>query len=396
MVQGRNDDAVENNKEDDNIENDNDEEEKDFDKIEARLQSMLDSAMKSTEMIGKMSEESQKAYVKRLFSFSPLAYFGKPSCLSPLVCARLGWRNAEKDLLVCSSCHAALAIALHPGLSPDSKEKICNVYREKLATYHKSNCPFKVEGKEFLLNHQKEEEEEGIPSYIVDVFPRKSVELVEHPRPSTLLQSRAKQLEERCPAGYKFPKLEVPESERKQVDSPHISLAAQLKTNESAAMLALLGWEPIVEENKKPTDVESPLPLILGCRFCYSRMELTLEKELEQEQQVEQEEATTKSPPAKKAKLSSRHSAPLDAHRHYCPLVCGFPTRFFGPKKAMWKAIVSRLHQEAEEVANIPPPTGEETKMTEEDFNQTVYRINDILDAAIAPLNPRLKAFEDI
>lgn len=291
------------------------------------------------------------------------------------------WRNAEKDLLVCSSCHAALAITLLPGLSPESKEKICQVYREKLATCHKANCPFHVEGKEFLRN--QEDDEEVIPFYIVDTFPSECVELVEHPRPSALLQSRVKRLEECCPSGYKFPVLEVQESERKEIDSAQTSLASQLQTNDSVAILALLGWEPMEEEKRAPDEV-SPLTLALGCQFCYSQMELALEKE----QHDEQEEATPEGPPAKKTRLS-RHYAPLDAHRHYCPLVCGFPTQPFAPKKPIWKIIFSHLQKESVEVANLPMPN-EETKMTEEDYDKTVYRINEILDAAIAPVDLRV------
>ncbi|KAL3941414.1 MAG: hypothetical protein SGBAC_004213 [Bacillariaceae sp.] len=267
-----------------------------------------------------------------------------------------------------------------------------------MATCHKSHCPFNIEGKEFLRNQKDEEEaiEQVIPSYLVDVFPSECVELVENPRPTSLLQSRAKQLEEQCPPKYKFPDLEVPDAIRKQVvvavddSTPNTSsLGSQLQTTESVAILALLGWEPMKEETKLAEDGESPSTVTLGCRFCYSRMELMLEKEAQQEKPPpppeEEEETTAKSPPAKRTKLS-RNGAPLDAHRHYCPYVCGFPSHLMSPKKPMWKSIVDRVHQEAEEIASLPPT---ERKMTEEDYDDTVYRINDILDAAIAPLDPR-------
>lgn len=81
MVQDENDSTVENNKDEDNTAEPD---------VEDRLRLVLESAMKPTEKLGKMSEESLSEFTNRLSSFSPLTYFGKPSCLSPLVCARLG------------------------------------------------------------------------------------------------------------------------------------------------------------------------------------------------------------------------------------------------------------------------------------------------------------------
>ncbi|KAL3939265.1 MAG: hypothetical protein SGBAC_005990, partial [Bacillariaceae sp.] len=60
-------------------------------KLEDRLRLVLESAMKPTENLGKISRESLSKFSNRLSSFSPLTYFGKPSCLSPLLCARLGY-----------------------------------------------------------------------------------------------------------------------------------------------------------------------------------------------------------------------------------------------------------------------------------------------------------------
>lgn len=253
---------------------------------------------------------------------------------------------------------------------------------------------------EFLKCHSKEDDP-ILPSYMMDAFPSECVELVEHPRPSALLQSRVLRLQENCPGGYKFPQIsqeEIPQG----LDSSIYT--KQLNTSEeSVSVLAILGWEPRGEDTKKLTDTAGDLPvtLTLGCRFCYSSMEVSLEKEdLEQEGTT-----TTNSPPTKKTRLS-KPCAPLDAHRHYCPYVCGFPLQLFAPKKPMWKTIVTRLQKEAEEnstrLQQEQNQQQEETQMTEKDYDrteeeydQTVYRINDILNSAIAPVDPRLAALED-
>ena len=53
------------------------------------------------------------------------------------------WANVERDLLVCSSCEAAVCVTFRPALSARSVSKLVVCYREMLAASHSGNCPFR-------------------------------------------------------------------------------------------------------------------------------------------------------------------------------------------------------------------------------------------------------------
>jgi hypothetical protein len=53
--------------------------------------SVLESATKSSNKFGAIATSAQSAYVNRLLSFNAVSYYAKPNCLSPIVCARLGY-----------------------------------------------------------------------------------------------------------------------------------------------------------------------------------------------------------------------------------------------------------------------------------------------------------------
>lgn len=95
---------------------------------------------------------SPLAYRERLSTFHMSTYFSKPAALSPLVCARFGWTNTSRDMLVCSqpSCRAAVCVAYHPVLSARSVSRLTATYREMLATSHKLDCPFRDDAERWL------------------------------------------------------------------------------------------------------------------------------------------------------------------------------------------------------------------------------------------------------
>lgn len=95
---------------------------------------------------------SPSAYTKRLSTFRASSYFAKPAALSPLVCARFGWTNTSRDMLVCShsSCDAAVCVAYHPVLSARSVSRLTATYREMLATSHQRDCPFRADAERWL------------------------------------------------------------------------------------------------------------------------------------------------------------------------------------------------------------------------------------------------------
>lgn len=277
-------------------------------------------------------------------------------------------------MLACSTCNAALAIALPSGLSTTATEGICHSYRENLALAHSQNCPFKIDGEEFL-RLQNHGDDDLIPAYMTSVLPQDSVELIETPSPSFLLRQRVKKLEQRCPPSFEYPKLETPFESDGSIDVFKTISSSCLATTESVAMLVVLGWEPTGQTTKDSGPIVS-----LGCRLCYSWMELKLSQVTERAQANSEDSNIDEDRPAKKTRLS-RYCNPLDAHRHYCPYVCGFPERLSSPKNPFWKTIVVRLQKEDKDTQS------EQTRdmdLSLSGGDESADRIQRILRAAIS------------
>lgn len=271
-------------------------------------------------------------------------------------------------MLTCSFCNSALAITLLSSLSTKASEKVCNAYREKLVLAHDPNCPFKIEGEQFLRESQQNRHI-IIPVYMASVLPQEVVKLVEHPVPRSLLRLRVQQLESKCPTSWTFPKLQISNeitdvSTSAEEDDPIKSACQLLETTQTPAILSILGWE---HTSNKEDETGRPV-VCLGCRLCYSWMELTLEE-------ADSSPTNDDKQPEKRRKLASpRYRNPLQAHRHYCPIICGFPESLFAEKKPLWKSILSRLLQQQKVVNETGGP---------EDY--TVDKIQQILRSAIAP-----------
>jgi hypothetical protein len=272
-------------------------------------------------------------------------------------------------MLVCSFCNSALAIELISSLSTKTADKLCNLYREKLALAHCSNCPFKIEGEQFL-RLQKTEEKSVVPTAMVSVLPQDCVELMDHPFPRPLLRKRVELLESKCPSSWVYPKLQIStdltEYSNEENNDPLKKACQILETTETPAVLSILGWEPAdVKEDETGTPTVS-----LNCHLCFSWMELTLEKE-----EFSENLHATEAQPEKRRKLvsSPRYRNPLESHRHYCPYKCGFPNSLFAEKKPVWKSVLSRLKVEK---------TRQDISF---DSGYTVDKIQQLLRAAIAP-----------
>jgi hypothetical protein len=92
------------------------------------------------------------SYRRRVQSFyPPSVYFAKPISLSPLVCARFGWRCVSKDVIQCAECRHTIAIIFHPDLSPEAHKELSLTYRNMLATRHDKTCPFALDAIRWLV-----------------------------------------------------------------------------------------------------------------------------------------------------------------------------------------------------------------------------------------------------
>jgi len=100
---------------------------------------------------GTNSNISIQHFRERLRSFTTLTYFAKPDTVSPLICARFGWKNVAPDVIQCAHCNAAICISFSPKLSTKTKHDLSLKYQQMLATSHHKKCMWKCDAERWLI-----------------------------------------------------------------------------------------------------------------------------------------------------------------------------------------------------------------------------------------------------
>ncbi|KAF5205386.1 C3hc zinc finger-like protein [Thalictrum thalictroides] len=80
--------------------------------------------------------------MKRLATFKPTTWFGKPKVVSAVNCARRGWINVEMDVIACEACGARLLFSTPSSWTHQQIEKTAAVFSLKLDNGHKVLCPW--------------------------------------------------------------------------------------------------------------------------------------------------------------------------------------------------------------------------------------------------------------
>uniref|UniRef100_UPI00358F9CA0 zinc finger C3HC-type protein 1 isoform X4 n=1 Tax=Myxine glutinosa TaxID=7769 RepID=UPI00358F9CA0 len=88
----------------------------------------------------KSTSHNQDAFTKRLDTFTALSWQAKPDVLSPPRCARLGWLCTGPDMVRCSSCHAIICASLPPVWDIAHYVKCVAELEKALTTAHSSFC----------------------------------------------------------------------------------------------------------------------------------------------------------------------------------------------------------------------------------------------------------------
>lgn len=83
---------------------------------------------------------SPEAYWKRVDTFSTADWFGKPLPLSPLQCARFGWKLRCSDSLICEQCKKQL---IYQNTDPTQLVPYINRFIELMQSTHAEKCSFK-------------------------------------------------------------------------------------------------------------------------------------------------------------------------------------------------------------------------------------------------------------
>ncbi|KAL4627638.1 hypothetical protein ACB092_05G179600 [Castanea dentata] len=81
--------------------------------------------------------------LRRLATFKPLNWFGKPKAVSSLTCAQRGWMNVDVDKIECESCGAYLSFVFLPSWTPAEVQKAGEAFAKQLDSAHKVSCPWR-------------------------------------------------------------------------------------------------------------------------------------------------------------------------------------------------------------------------------------------------------------
>ncbi|CAN4104385.1 unnamed protein product [Withania somnifera] len=81
--------------------------------------------------------------LRRLSTFQPTNWFGKPKASSSLACARRGWVNVDVDTIECEACSANLRFVSSAIWTPDEADIAGEEFAKKLDEGHKAACPWR-------------------------------------------------------------------------------------------------------------------------------------------------------------------------------------------------------------------------------------------------------------
>ncbi|KAF2305485.1 hypothetical protein GH714_005666 [Hevea brasiliensis] len=81
--------------------------------------------------------------LRRLATFKPSNWFGKPKIASSLACAQRGWMNIDIDKIVCESCGECLSFVLLLSWTPAEVESAAEAFAKQLDDGHKASCPWR-------------------------------------------------------------------------------------------------------------------------------------------------------------------------------------------------------------------------------------------------------------
>jgi hypothetical protein len=293
------------------------------------------------------------------------------------------WCNADQDMLVCSSCDAALAVPLNSLLPATAIQTITDSYRTKIATNHLQECPFRIDAEICLTKIERnlENEKTGVPGYMASVLAPESLKLLENSDPTKTLQAVIARMDGGLSERKSVPTIEIPsviskfDCNGRRGDQLIASLAQKMNSDPTSTLtlLSVLGWTRI-DAADLPKDEAK---LSLGCPCCLAWMDLPLTDDAGSSTSNKDSE---NSRVAKRSRQDPINIDPLKAHRHYCPFLVGFPSSATKIEKPGWQRILERS-VEGESVTQT-------TLTIDEDEDATFYRLRKILRSGISKKRP--------
>ncbi|XP_004504550.1 uncharacterized protein [Cicer arietinum] len=81
--------------------------------------------------------------LRRLATFAPVNWFGKPQIINSLACAQKGWTNIGEDKIACESCGAYLSFTSLLSWTIAEAQDASESFARQLDSGHKANCAWK-------------------------------------------------------------------------------------------------------------------------------------------------------------------------------------------------------------------------------------------------------------
>ncbi|KAK4254577.1 hypothetical protein QN277_009939 [Acacia crassicarpa] len=81
--------------------------------------------------------------LRRLATFNPLNWLGKPKIISSLSCAQKGWMNVGIDKIECESCGASLSFTSSSSWTSEEAQNACESFFGQLDSGHKVTCSWR-------------------------------------------------------------------------------------------------------------------------------------------------------------------------------------------------------------------------------------------------------------
>lgn len=81
--------------------------------------------------------------LRRLATFKPSNWLGKPKVVSSLACAQRGWMNVDADKIECETCGSSLNFPLSSSIGPVEVDVASEAFAKQLDAGHKTNCPWR-------------------------------------------------------------------------------------------------------------------------------------------------------------------------------------------------------------------------------------------------------------
>ncbi|ESO88777.1 hypothetical protein LOTGIDRAFT_234377 [Lottia gigantea] len=246
---------------------------------------------KKEDILTPVESAAKSEYFKRVQTFSPLSWFGKPRELSPLICARYGWENTKTDMLQCVSCRAVLCGQLPQMTDFLLYKEACDKLKEQLISGHEKLC--------WLAANPISEKFMILPLY-------------------DIVQLRKEFHERLCSLAIiktDLPKINFENLDKWGFDEEKcIQLAKSQSIREDAAIsatLAITGWT-LNDENKQ----------IIVCHYCKRRIGLWNYINDSSQNDESCHDNTSEEPLSKRMKLEKKSCLdPIVEHRYWCPWV---------------------------------------------------------------------------